>query len=169
MGSRTYYDMAAFWPYSDAPFAAPMNDIPKIIFSRHGIKDGTEVDRTTRAPKARAAGGMGPVERRGRRAARQHELDELNRGQRGSLAQVAAREHEREAALDRRVGADPADEHLVDPGRAARSGELLQSDRGCGCENRTGARGGELGLGLHPDDLRVSDHDRDADAARLKR
>jgi dihydrofolate reductase len=49
MGSRTYYDMAAFWPYSDTPFAAPMNDIPKVIFSRHGIKDGTDVDRTTRA------------------------------------------------------------------------------------------------------------------------
>ncbi len=49
MGSRTYYDMAAFWPYSDAPFAPPMNDIPKIIFSRNGIKDGTQVDRTTRA------------------------------------------------------------------------------------------------------------------------
>jgi dihydrofolate reductase len=49
MGSRTYYDMAAFWPYSDMPFTAPMNDIPKIIFSRHGIKDGTNVDRTTRA------------------------------------------------------------------------------------------------------------------------
>jgi dihydrofolate reductase len=49
MGSRTYYDMAAFWPFSDAPFAPPMNDIPKIIFSRQGIKDGTQVDRTTQA------------------------------------------------------------------------------------------------------------------------
>lgn len=49
MGSRTYYDMAAFWPYSDTPFAPPMNDIPKIIFSRNGIKDSTQVDRTTRA------------------------------------------------------------------------------------------------------------------------
>jgi dihydrofolate reductase len=49
MGSRTYYDMAAFWPYSDTPFAPPMNDIPKIIFSRNGIKDDTQVDRTTRA------------------------------------------------------------------------------------------------------------------------
>ena len=46
MGRRTYYDMAAFWPFSDMPFAAPMNDIPKIIFSRTGIKDGTQVDRT---------------------------------------------------------------------------------------------------------------------------
>lgn len=49
MGSRTYYDMAAFWPFSDTPMAPPMNDIPKIIFSRRGIKDGTQVDRTTRA------------------------------------------------------------------------------------------------------------------------
>ena len=49
MGSRTYYDMAAFWPYSDSPFTPSMNDIPKIIFSRSGIKDGTVVDRTTRA------------------------------------------------------------------------------------------------------------------------
>jgi dihydrofolate reductase len=49
MGSRTYYDMAAFWPYSDTPFASPMNDIPKIVFSRNGIKDGTQADSTTRA------------------------------------------------------------------------------------------------------------------------
>ena len=48
MGSRSYYDMAAFWPFSALPLAAPMNDIPKIIFSREGIKDGTRVDRTTR-------------------------------------------------------------------------------------------------------------------------
>jgi dihydrofolate reductase len=45
MGSRTYYDMAAFWPYSDSPLAPAMNDIPKVIFSRSGIKDGTPVDR----------------------------------------------------------------------------------------------------------------------------
>jgi dihydrofolate reductase len=49
MGSRTYYDMAAFWPFSDTPFAAPMNDIPKIIFSRGGLKDVTQVHRTTQA------------------------------------------------------------------------------------------------------------------------
>ncbi|MDR7133215.1 dihydrofolate reductase [Lysobacter niastensis] len=49
MGSRSYYDMAAFWPFSDMPIAAPMNDIPKVIFSRKGIKDGTRVDRTTLA------------------------------------------------------------------------------------------------------------------------
>ncbi|WP_188796555.1 dihydrofolate reductase family protein [Dyella nitratireducens] len=49
MGSRSYYDMAAFWPFSDTPFTAAMNDIPKIVFSRTGIKDGTQVDRTAEA------------------------------------------------------------------------------------------------------------------------
>jgi dihydrofolate reductase len=34
MGSVTYYDMAAHWPASDEPYAAPMNQIPKIVFSR---------------------------------------------------------------------------------------------------------------------------------------
>ncbi len=49
MGSRTYYDMAAFWPSSDSPLARAMNDIPKVVFSRSGIKDGNVLDRTTRA------------------------------------------------------------------------------------------------------------------------
>jgi dihydrofolate reductase len=34
MGRATYGDMAAFWPKSDDPIAAPMNDIPKVVFSR---------------------------------------------------------------------------------------------------------------------------------------
>jgi len=38
MGSRSYYNLAAFWPYSDLPFAAPMSDKPKIVFSRNGLK-----------------------------------------------------------------------------------------------------------------------------------
>jgi len=46
MGSRTYSDMASFWPYSDSPLAPAMNDIPKVIFSRSGLKDGTVVDGT---------------------------------------------------------------------------------------------------------------------------
>jgi dihydrofolate reductase len=46
MGSSTFYDMAAFWPHSDSPLAAAMNDIPKVIFSRNGLKDGDVVDRT---------------------------------------------------------------------------------------------------------------------------
>jgi dihydrofolate reductase len=36
MGSRTFRDMAAHWPSSTEPYAAPMNEIPKIVFSRKG-------------------------------------------------------------------------------------------------------------------------------------
>jgi dihydrofolate reductase len=34
MGRKTYEEMAATWPTSDAVFAAPMNEIPKVVFSR---------------------------------------------------------------------------------------------------------------------------------------
>jgi dihydrofolate reductase len=38
MGRRTFYDMTAYWPYSNEPFASPMNRIPKIVFSRSPLK-----------------------------------------------------------------------------------------------------------------------------------
>lgn len=34
MGSRSFQHMAAYWPTAIGPFAAPMNDIPKAVFSR---------------------------------------------------------------------------------------------------------------------------------------
>ncbi len=33
MGATTYEAMAAYWPNASGPFAEPMNDIPKIVFS----------------------------------------------------------------------------------------------------------------------------------------
>ena len=33
MGRSLYHDMAAHWPTSTEPYAQPMNDIPKIVFS----------------------------------------------------------------------------------------------------------------------------------------
>ncbi len=45
MGSRTYRDMLAYWPSSTEPFAAPMNAIPKAVFTTSGAADGA----TTRA------------------------------------------------------------------------------------------------------------------------
>src|SRR5580698_11483762 len=33
MGRVTYEEMAKFWPTSDHPIAAPMNEIPKVVFS----------------------------------------------------------------------------------------------------------------------------------------
>jgi dihydrofolate reductase len=36
MGSRTFRDMAAYWPASTDVFAPPMNRIPKAVFSKQG-------------------------------------------------------------------------------------------------------------------------------------
>ncbi|CAM3436250.1 dihydrofolate reductase family protein [Occultella aeris] len=33
MGRVTYQEMSSYWPHSDDPYAAPMNDIPKVVFS----------------------------------------------------------------------------------------------------------------------------------------
>jgi dihydrofolate reductase len=34
MGRVTYEEMAAFWPTSTSEYARPMNEIPKVVFSR---------------------------------------------------------------------------------------------------------------------------------------
>jgi len=34
MGRTSYQEMSSFWPQSPHPYAAPMNDVPKIVFSR---------------------------------------------------------------------------------------------------------------------------------------
>jgi dihydrofolate reductase len=34
MGRVTYEEMAGFWPTADDEYAAPMNDVPKVVFSR---------------------------------------------------------------------------------------------------------------------------------------
>ncbi len=61
MGSRTFRDMAAYWPTSREPFAAPMNEIPKVVFTRHGLRDGAttrglEDARALGAPRGAAEG-----------------------------------------------------------------------------------------------------------------
>lgn len=57
MGSRTYHDMAAWWPTSKEKFAAAMNEIPKAVFSRRGV-GGPDKKLTSMALKsARAANG----------------------------------------------------------------------------------------------------------------
>ncbi len=34
MGRTTYREMTEYWPKSDHPIAGPMNDVPKVVFSR---------------------------------------------------------------------------------------------------------------------------------------
>lgn len=51
MGSRTFHDMASYWVTSSDQLAAPMNEIPKVVFSRKGFVEPTSVELTTRALK----------------------------------------------------------------------------------------------------------------------
>jgi dihydrofolate reductase len=63
MGSRTFQDMAAFWPTSTEVFAPPMNQIPKAVFSRQGPAFLKTVNTTAALKDARANAGAGqPVE-----------------------------------------------------------------------------------------------------------
>ena len=39
MGRKTFEAMASYWPSSTNPFAAPMNTIPKLVFTRSGKVD----------------------------------------------------------------------------------------------------------------------------------
>jgi dihydrofolate reductase len=39
MGSRTYFVMARYWPTASDPLAAPMNAIPKVVFTRQKSLD----------------------------------------------------------------------------------------------------------------------------------
>lgn len=49
MGSRTFHDMSAYWPTSSDKLAAPMNEIPKIVFSKKGFIEPANSALTSRA------------------------------------------------------------------------------------------------------------------------
>jgi len=51
MGRVTYQEMSSYWPQSDDPYAAPMNDIPKVVFSK------TLSDADATWPETRVARG----------------------------------------------------------------------------------------------------------------
>lgn len=53
MGSRTFKDMAAWWPQSREPFAPPMNNIPKGVFTRSGLDRATATQALADAASAR--------------------------------------------------------------------------------------------------------------------
>jgi dihydrofolate reductase len=59
MGSRTYYDMAAWWPTSTEIFAVPMNEIPKAVATTRTAAELFRTRETTQAVKdaARARPG----------------------------------------------------------------------------------------------------------------
>ena len=59
MGSRTFHDMAAYWPTSTQVFAAPMNQVPKAVFSRQGPEVFGAANPTAALRDARANAGAG--------------------------------------------------------------------------------------------------------------
>jgi dihydrofolate reductase len=52
MGRVTYEGMAGHWPTSSSPFAAPMNDIPKVVFSSTIQRADWPESRIARGPLA---------------------------------------------------------------------------------------------------------------------
>jgi dihydrofolate reductase len=57
MGSRSFHDMAAYWPTSTDVFAPPMNQIPKAVFSRQGPAMLSNATTTASLDEARAHAG----------------------------------------------------------------------------------------------------------------
>jgi dihydrofolate reductase len=60
MGSRTFHDMAAYWPTSTEVYAPPMNQIPKAVFTRQGAAILKAANTTTALKDARANAGTEP-------------------------------------------------------------------------------------------------------------
>jgi hypothetical protein len=73
MGRATYHDMAAYWPNSTEPFAAPMNEIPKVVFSRTLKEADWEGSRVARRPRGSGLAPEGGA-RQGHPGARRCEL-----------------------------------------------------------------------------------------------
>jgi dihydrofolate reductase len=59
MGSRTFHDMAGFWPFSTDVFAPPMNQIPKAVFSKLGPAILAAATTTQGLKDAQADAGTG--------------------------------------------------------------------------------------------------------------
>ena len=38
MGRRSFEEMSPYWPTATGPFAVPMNEIPKAVFTQNGFK-----------------------------------------------------------------------------------------------------------------------------------
>ena len=54
MGRKSFEMMAPYWPTASGPFAAPMNEIPKAVFTKKGFK-GSDSEQTTTSEQSPAA------------------------------------------------------------------------------------------------------------------
>jgi CubicO group peptidase (beta-lactamase class C family) len=96
--------------------------------------------------------------------AREHHLGDLDRVERGALAQVVADHEQREAVRDRAVLAHAADEHRVGAGGVERIGNGGHDHAGRVCQQRQRLRGLERALELEVERQRVAGEHRHAHA-----
>ncbi len=59
MGRKSFEGMAPYWPTATGPFAAPMNEIPKALFTKKGFKGIDLRDTTTGELSPAAASWVG--------------------------------------------------------------------------------------------------------------
>jgi len=69
MGSRTFHDMASYWPSSNEVYAAPMNEIPKVVFSKNPSVTSPESWSTTQAVKDASSASGTRVDTKSRNSA----------------------------------------------------------------------------------------------------
>ena len=50
MGRKSFENMAPYWPTATGPFAAPMNEIPKAVFTQKGFKGIAPVPNAEQSP-----------------------------------------------------------------------------------------------------------------------
>ena len=50
MGRKSFEVLAAYWPTATGPFAAPMNEIPKALFTKKGFKGIDPVPHAEQSP-----------------------------------------------------------------------------------------------------------------------
>jgi dihydrofolate reductase len=58
MGRATYDEMAAHWPFSTDDYAAPMNDLPKVVFSKTLESAGWNASRVARGDLVEEIAGL---------------------------------------------------------------------------------------------------------------
>jgi dihydrofolate reductase len=59
MGRKSFETMAPYWPTATGPFAAPMNEIPKAVFTKNGFKGIGPLHTTTSEQGSAAASWSG--------------------------------------------------------------------------------------------------------------
>jgi dihydrofolate reductase len=69
MGRSTYEEMAAHWPASTEPYAKPMNEIPKVVFSKNPSVTSPESWATTQAVKDASSASGTRVDAKSRNSA----------------------------------------------------------------------------------------------------